>query len=47
MATTVKTEVKVTLPPHLQIIADKINASAIKFSFKITDVTPKGYGPTE
>lgn len=32
MTTIVKTQVKIVLPAHLQIIADKMNESAIKFS---------------
>lgn len=45
---------KVILPPHLQAMADKWQkmidngeAKPIVVKYTVTDVTPKGYGPSE
>jgi len=42
-----KTEKKITLPPHLAAALKKYDERKKAFGFTVTDVTPKGYGPSE
>lgn len=41
---TKKSEQKIQLPAHLQILADRWNENLKKYTFIIQDVTPEGYG---